>query len=54
MSNCFQSEGEHYWVYLKWHRKENFGGLVRQSQGARRDCSNGNNSKQHFFLHNLI
>lgn len=49
MSNCFQSQAEHYWVYLKWHRKENFGRLVRQSQGVRTNCSNGNNSKQHFF-----
>lgn len=54
MSNSFQSQAEHYWVYLKWCRKENFGGLVRQSQGARTDCWNGSNSKQHFFLHNLF
>lgn len=39
MSNCFQIQAEWLWVCLKQCRKEQFGRLVRQPQGARADSA---------------
>lgn len=51
---CFHSQAEHHLVYLKWRRKENFGRLVRQSQGARTDSVQMGTTVSNIFLHNLF
>lgn len=54
MSNCFQNPAEHLWVYLKQCRKEKFGRLVRQPQGARTNSVQVGTTLNNVFLHNLF